>query len=157
MLRRPQLPGFARRRPAADPEYRRIFASQHLMNRCLIGEEEPDDILAGAEETLLRLGEDRVKSGLVSPRQVIDEYQGGLNAFLDPSKRVKGISTGFTKLDEKTTQQEDKNKQSAAKNAQQQDKNTKQEEKNAQQQQQAKPAQQAQRAGGRSEERRVGK
>ena len=53
-----------------------------------------------------------------------------------------------TKQEEKNTQQEDKNKQSAAKNAQQQDKNTKQEEKNAQQQQQAKPAQQAQRAGG---------
>src|ERR1039457_112469 len=52
------------------------------------------------------------------------------------------------KQDEKNTQQEDKNKQPAAKNAQQQDKNTKQEEKNAQQQQQAKPAQQAQRAGG---------
>ena len=54
-----------------------IFASQHLMNRCLIGEEDADEILAGAEETLLKLGEDRVKSGLVSPRQVIDEYQGG--------------------------------------------------------------------------------
>ena len=80
-----------------------IFAAQHLMNRCLIGDDEPDEILSGAEETLLKLGEDRVKSGLVSPRQVIDEYQGGLNAFLDPSKRVKGISTGFTKLDEKTS------------------------------------------------------
>jgi replicative DNA helicase len=80
-----------------------IFAAQHLMNRCLIGDEEPDEILSGAEETLLKLGEDRVKSGLISPRQVIDEYQGGLNAFLDPSKRVKGISTGFTKLDEKTS------------------------------------------------------
>jgi replicative DNA helicase len=80
-----------------------IFASQHLMNRCLMGEEDADEILAGAEETLLKLGEDRVRSGLVSPRQVIDEYQGGLNAFLDPSKRVKGISTGFTKLDEKTS------------------------------------------------------
>ena len=80
-----------------------IFASQHLMNRCLIGEEEPDEILAGAEETLLKLGESRVKAGLVSPRQVIDDYQGGLNAFLDPSKRVKGISTGFTRFDEKTS------------------------------------------------------
>src|SRR5580700_3174963 len=80
-----------------------IFAAQHLMNRCLIGDEQPDEILSGAEETLLKLGEDRVKNGLVSPRQVIDEYQGGLNAFLDPSKRVKGISTGFTKLDEKTS------------------------------------------------------
>src|ERR1039457_7208051 len=27
-----------------------IFASQHMMNRCLMGEEEPDQILAGAEE-----------------------------------------------------------------------------------------------------------
>ncbi|MFN7994670.1 MAG: replicative DNA helicase [Bryobacteraceae bacterium] len=79
-----------------------IFASQHLMNRCLMGEEEPDEILAGAEETLLKLGEARVRSGLANPRQVIDEYQGGLNAFLDPSKRVKGISTGFYKLDEMT-------------------------------------------------------
>ena len=33
---------------------------------------------------------------------MIDEYEGGINAFLDPSKRIKGISTGFTKLDEKT-------------------------------------------------------
>ena len=33
-------------------------------NRCLIGEEEPDDILAGAEETLLKLGEDRESEGL---------------------------------------------------------------------------------------------
>jgi replicative DNA helicase len=62
-----------------------------------------DEILAGAEETLLRLGESRVKSGLASPRQVIDEYQGGLNAFLDPSKRVKGVGTGFTRFDEKTS------------------------------------------------------
>jgi len=80
-----------------------IFTAQHLMNRCLIGEEEPDEILAGAEETLLKLGEARVKSGLIGPRQVIDEYQGGLNAFLDPSKRVKGISTGFTRFDEMTS------------------------------------------------------
>ena len=82
---------------------RMIFTSQHLMNRCLMGEEEPDEILASAEETLLRLGESRVKSGLASPRQVIEEYQGGLNAFLDPSKRVKGVGTGFARFDEKTS------------------------------------------------------
>ena len=34
-----------------------IFASQQLMNRCLVGEEDPQEILAGAEETLLKLGE----------------------------------------------------------------------------------------------------
>src|SRR5215469_15867307 len=77
-----------------------IFTSQHLMNRCLAGEEDPEQILAGAEESLLKLGDSRMKTGLASPAQVIEEYQGGLNAFLDPSKRIKGISTGYTKLDE---------------------------------------------------------
>src|SRR5205823_11269485 len=80
-----------------------IFASQALMNRCIAGEDEPSQILAGAEETLLKLGESQVKSGLQGPGQIIDEYQGGLNSFLDPSKRVKGISTGFAKLDEMTS------------------------------------------------------
>src|SRR5436190_8946210 len=79
-----------------------IFASQSLMNRCLTAEDEPSQILAGAEETLLKLGESQVKSGLMGPAQIINEYQGGLNTFLDPSKRIKGISTGFTKLDEMT-------------------------------------------------------
>src|SRR5229473_8409568 len=79
-----------------------IFAAQNLMNRCIASEEEPSQILAGAEETLLKLGESQVKSGLASPAQIINEYQGGLNTFLDPSKRIKGISTGFTKLDEMT-------------------------------------------------------
>ncbi len=79
-----------------------VFASQHLMNRCLIGQEGPDEILAGAEETLLRLGEARATQGLTSPRQIIDAYPGGLNAFLDPSKRVQGLGTGFTRFDEKT-------------------------------------------------------
>jgi replicative DNA helicase len=79
-----------------------IFASQNMMNRCLMGEEEPGDILAGAEETLLKLGEARVKTGLVNADDILKSYDGGINAFLDPSKRIKGISTGFAKLDEMT-------------------------------------------------------
>jgi replicative DNA helicase len=79
-----------------------IAAAQQIMNRALLAEETPEQILAGAEETLLKLGESRVSTGLVSPRDVIENYEGGLNAFLDPSRRIKGISTGFTKLDEMT-------------------------------------------------------
>ena len=79
-----------------------IFASQHMMNRCLLGEEEPEEILAGAEETLLKLGDARIKAGLLTPEQILQDYDGGINAFLDPSKRIKGISTGFTKFDEYT-------------------------------------------------------
>jgi replicative DNA helicase len=79
-----------------------IFTSQKLIDRCLMGEEEPDNILAGAEETLLRLSEQQVRAGLASPAEIIENYQGGINAFLDPSKRIKGLSTGFVKLDEMT-------------------------------------------------------
>jgi replicative DNA helicase len=79
-----------------------IFASQHMINRAMIGEESPDEILAGAEETLLKLGDEQVKAGLLNPAQILESYEGGINAFLDPSKRVKGVSTGFLKLDEMT-------------------------------------------------------
>ena len=72
-----------------------IFTAQNLMSRAMVAEEDPDQILAGAEETLLKLGESRVKAGLATPLQVIERYQGGVNAFLDPSQRVKGISTGL--------------------------------------------------------------
>jgi replicative DNA helicase len=82
---------------------RRIaVASQQMMNRALLAEDDPEQILAGAEETLLKLGESRSQKGLSTPLDVIKSYEGGLNAFLDPSKRIKGISTGFTKLDEMT-------------------------------------------------------
>ncbi len=81
---------------------RLIFAAQKVIDRCLLGQEEPDQILASAEEALLKLGEARVNTGLLTPREVIEGYEGGVNAFLDPSRRIKGISTGFVKFDEMT-------------------------------------------------------
>ena len=79
-----------------------IFSAQKVIDRCLIGEEEPDEILAGAEESLLKLGEARSGEKLESPATVIGKFPGGVNAFLDPSQRVSGISTGFAKFDEMT-------------------------------------------------------
>ena len=80
-----------------------IFASHKLIHRCLIGEDEPDEILAGAEEEFLKLGDSGVSSSVLRPGQIIEQYQGGLTAFLDPSKRIQGISSGFVKLDEMTS------------------------------------------------------
>jgi len=78
-----------------------IFASQKLIDRCMIGEDEPEEILAGAEETLLNLSQYRGNAGLLTPEEVIEE-QGGVNTFLDPARRLKGLSTGYVKLDEMT-------------------------------------------------------
>jgi replicative DNA helicase len=79
-----------------------IFTAQKVIDRCLIGVEEPDEILAGAEESLLKLGEARSGDQLQSPATIIERFPGGINAFLDPSRRVSGLSTGFTKFDEMT-------------------------------------------------------
>ncbi len=79
-----------------------IFNAQAVINRCLIGEEEPEAILASTEETLLKLGESRTKDQLSSPAAIIEKFPGGVGAFLDPSQRVRGLSTGFAKFDEMT-------------------------------------------------------
>jgi replicative DNA helicase len=80
-----------------------IVASQKTINRCMMGVDEPSEILAGAEESLLRLGDSNTKNDLVSPRQILETVEGGINTFLDPSKRIKGLSTGFLKFDEMTS------------------------------------------------------
>jgi len=79
-----------------------IFASQKLIDRCIIAQEEPEEILSGAEETILKLGETRARDTLVNTEQILSSFEGGINVFLDPSKRIRGISTGFTKFDEMT-------------------------------------------------------
>jgi replicative DNA helicase len=48
------------------------------------------------------MGESVNKDTLIRPDRIIETFEGGFNAFLDPSKRNKGISTGFLKLDEMT-------------------------------------------------------
>jgi replicative DNA helicase len=81
---------------------RLIYASQATIQKCILGEEEPEQILAAAEEGLLKLGDVKDKDALMTPGRIIEEFEGGLNAFLDPSKRIKGIGTGYLKLDEMT-------------------------------------------------------
>ncbi len=79
-----------------------ITVSQGLINRCITGAEDAMQIIGAAEEALIGLGDVQTRTTLSNPAQIIDEFQGGINAFLDTSKRIKGIGTGFLKLDEMT-------------------------------------------------------
>ena len=79
-----------------------IFAAQKVINRCLTQEDEAREILSSAEQALLQLGETRAADTLLSPEQILASFPGGVNAFLDPTKRVKGLPTGFTKFDDMT-------------------------------------------------------
>jgi replicative DNA helicase len=79
-----------------------IFTAQKVIDKAVLAQDGADQLLASASEDFLKLGESRASNALASPAEIIDNYEGGLNAFLDPSKRLSGISTGFLKLDEKT-------------------------------------------------------
>ncbi len=99
----PNLEGYVRIILDKSALRRIAMSAQHMMNRALMGEEDPAAILASAEESFLSMGDtSRGDKGLMTPLEVIQGLEGGLNSFLDPSKRVKGISTGFTKFDEMT-------------------------------------------------------
>ena len=79
-----------------------ITVSQDTIDRCLTCEEDAKQILGAVEDALMKLGDVQSKNTLANPAQIITEYEGGINAFLDTSKRIKGISTGFLKFDEMT-------------------------------------------------------
>ena len=82
---------------------RRIIAvSQDTINRALTGDEDGLQVLGAAEDAFMRLGDVESKTSLATPAQIVGDYEGGINAFLDTSKRIKGISTGYLKFDEMT-------------------------------------------------------
>jgi replicative DNA helicase len=81
---------------------RMVFIAEKIRDQALVGQDHPDVIRGNAEEALLQMGESVNKDTLVRPDRIIESFEGGFNAFLDPSKRNKGISTGFLKLDEMT-------------------------------------------------------
>jgi replicative DNA helicase len=78
-----------------------ITASQ-VMNRAIMAEDDPAEILASANAGLLAIAQEDTRSGPVIAAEIIDNYPGGINTLLDPTKQRRGISTGFTKYDDMT-------------------------------------------------------
>ncbi len=80
-----------------------IFTAQKVIDRCMIAQEDSREILDSAEEKFrsIRVVDPR-EGGTKSTEQIVAEFPGGIGAFLDPFQRVKGIQTGFTKLDDIT-------------------------------------------------------
>jgi replicative DNA helicase len=82
---------------------RRIgLIAQDIQARVYQNHESASDLLGAAEEALLQLRDAQPRQRLYRPHQIIEEYDGGVNAFLDPSTRKQGIQTGFIRFDEMT-------------------------------------------------------
>ena len=65
---------------------RLIFSAQKVIDRCLIGEEEPDEILSSAEETLLKLGEGRAQNWTFEPPS--SSLCAWLGDYAEPARRL---------------------------------------------------------------------
>lgn len=81
---------------------RMILTHQAGIDRCMTSPEAAGALLVESESALLALSDGRESSGLLNPLEIIDRYPDGINAFLDPSKRDRGIPTGFSDLDRMT-------------------------------------------------------
>lgn len=55
------------------------------------------------EANLRQKERDKIEDrGLLSPEEIVNTFDGGLTAFLDPTKRPPGLKTGFYRLDDMT-------------------------------------------------------
>ena len=58
-----------------------IFTAQNIVTRCIEGSEEAEDLIADAESAMMRVGDAQLRSGLSNPRQIVEEFAGGVGAF----------------------------------------------------------------------------
>ena len=82
---------------------RAIFAAEHLKNRCLMAQDGAGEILSDAEAMLNNLADGRQQHGQwLNPGQVMQNYPGGFNAFVNPPRGGTGIPTPWAKINSST-------------------------------------------------------
>jgi replicative DNA helicase len=82
---------------------RLIAVSQSIITRTMTATDDVREIISCAEESLLRLNAaGDADTGAMNPGEIIANFEGGINAFLDTSRQKPGISTGFLGIDSRT-------------------------------------------------------
>lgn len=79
-----------------------IFSFQKGIDQALIAEAESTEIAGAVNQKLSEIQASAAvgeRAGQ-SPLQVVEAFPGGINAFLDPTQRMRGLPTGFKKIDE---------------------------------------------------------
>ena len=79
-----------------------IHTANNIIATCVEDGREVDEILATSETAVMQVGNRVLRSGLESPEETLGRYEGGLDAFLDPTRRPKGLMSPFFKFNEYT-------------------------------------------------------
>jgi replicative DNA helicase len=76
-----------------------IHTTHDIQQKAFEGEDGADAILDGAESSIFALAEDRVKSGLLPIKEIVQENFDRLEKIFREGKSITGISTGYGELD----------------------------------------------------------
>ena len=80
-----------------------IHATHAIQQTALEAEEDADAILDQAESSIFQLAEDRVRSGLVPMKEVVRDNIERLERVITEGKRITGLATGYSQLDNLTS------------------------------------------------------
>ncbi len=81
---------------------RLINASNNVIARCLEGTDDPESLIDLAQSQVFDIAEQKVKSGFLTVRDVVQSSFGSIEKLLDRGSRITGVATGFRQLDDMT-------------------------------------------------------
>jgi len=80
-----------------------IHATHAIQQTALEAEEDADTVLDRAESAIFQIAEDRVRLGLVSMKDVVHENMERLERIITEGRRITGLATGYSQLDNLTS------------------------------------------------------
>jgi replicative DNA helicase len=80
-----------------------IHATHSIQQTALEAEEDADAVLDRAESAIFQIAEDRVRTGLVSMKDVVHENFERLHRVITEGRRITGLPTGYAQLDALTS------------------------------------------------------
>ena len=80
-----------------------IYATDSIKQTALDAEEEADALLDRAESSIFQIAEDRIRTGLVSMKDVVHDNMERLERVITEGKRVTGLATDYAQLDSLTS------------------------------------------------------
>jgi replicative DNA helicase len=79
-----------------------IFSARDLANQALLAQDDPATLIESATTRLQEIAQDsrtQESDGGQTVEEVVSTYEGGIQAFLDPSTRRLGLPTGIERFD----------------------------------------------------------
>ena len=81
---------------------RLIQMASRISEQCYRGDEETDDILSSAQQSMIEITQDRASKGLVHVGRYLDDSLELLDKLSNKKETITGIPTGFRDIDRRT-------------------------------------------------------